>query len=55
MSQFTLSIKLGNSAMQTSYDVANALENTIRTLRVFPSEFEDGHAIKDVNGNTVGS
>ena len=55
MLQFILKINLGNDAMNTSYDVANALGNTIRTLRLFPSEFKEGHVIKDINGNKVGT
>jgi hypothetical protein len=52
---FILKIKLGNAAMSTPYDVARSLENTIRTLRLFPEDFKEGHQMKDSNGNTIGS
>ena len=55
MTQFILKITLGNEAMQAPYDIANSLENTIRTLRLYPDEIDQGHVIKDINGNTVGS
>lgn len=48
--KFTLNIELGNAAMQSGPDVANALE------RVW-TEVDDGHTegtIRDLNGNTVG-
>jgi len=51
---FTLRIDLGNAAMQTGDDVAEALEYVATRLRV------DGQAgqvglIRDLNGNTVGN
>lgn len=48
--KFTLEIELGNDAMQTSDDVAEALANVTNSLL-------DGltsGAIRDANGNTVG-
>lgn len=47
---FTLRIDMGNDAMQTPYDVADALRGVILTL-------DNGGtygAVKDANGNTVG-
>lgn len=49
--EFTLSITLGNAAMQTGHDIARALEQAAEKLR-------DGHLssnVRDENGNTVGS
>lgn len=53
MDEFTLNIKLGNDAMQTPEDIAEALRKVANAL-------DDGflstsnHGILDVNGNTVG-
>lgn len=52
MSSFTLKIKLGNDAMQTPEDVADALEKTAHTLR--RGRVAEA-TIRDENGNTVGS
>lgn len=50
--RFTLEIELGNEAMQTADDVAEALERTARQLRHLDhGEF----AIFDLNGNKVGA
>jgi len=52
---FLLEIKMGNAAMNTQYNIAAALENTIRTLKfISPDEFLEVHNMHDVNGNTVG-
>jgi hypothetical protein len=53
--RFTLSIDLGNAAMQTSGDVADALMGVISKI-MESEELEPGHAtsIMDVNGNRVG-
>lgn len=48
---FTLTIKLGNDAMQTPQDVGNALDYVATRLK---AGIEDG-TIKDSNGNNVGS
>lgn len=50
MSQFVLKIKLGNDAMQTQGDIAEALINAAHRI-----EYNglDG-VIMDVNGNSVG-
>jgi Flp pilus assembly protein TadG len=48
---FKLSIELGNDAMQTAEDVANALQDIADELA---SGASDGH-IRDDNGNTVGT
>lgn len=50
MSQFILKIKLGNDAMSTPYDVADA-------LRTVAEQLENGFTarrITDKNGNDVG-
>lgn len=50
--KFTLQIKLGNAAMQTSDDIADALRQVAgRHNLATPGEFG---AIRDLNGNTVG-
>ena len=51
MEEFTFKITLGNDAMQTFEDVAQALERVVARLR---SGKEDG-TIRDDNGNRVGS
>jgi hypothetical protein len=59
---FQVTINLGNEAMQTSGDVADALELIARDLRWTFSGEEFGMAdvgtstpIRDANGNTVGT
>jgi len=53
---FTLRIDLGDDAMQTTLDVADALEQVAARLRSHGGWSADESApIKDVNGNTVGS
>jgi hypothetical protein len=49
--EFTLSITLGNDAMQTPQDVARALEYIVMRLH----RGADMGNIKDINGNNVGS
>lgn len=51
--KFTLSINLGNDAMQTREEVAEALERVAGTLRA-SSLPEDTQHIRDANGNAVG-
>lgn len=55
--EFILKIKLGNEAMETPSDVAQALRETAdkveRLFGRFPSCGCDG-SLRDVNGNTVG-
>jgi hypothetical protein len=51
MSRLTITLELGNEAMQTPDDITDALLRTIARI-------QDGHKegnIRDVNGNTVGS
>lgn len=49
---FTLTILLGNDAMQTAEDVAEALERTAHQLR----HLQHGdYGIFDLNGNKAGS
>lgn len=49
--KFTLEIKLGNAEMQEDRDIAAALNDV--ASRVFMGQTEG--AIRDINGNTVGS
>jgi DUF917 family protein len=49
--EFTLTIQLGNAAMQTGEDVAEALARVADSLQ---GGVQSG-TIRDVNGNTVGS
>lgn len=55
MAQFKLSITLGNDAMQTGADVADAL---MRTASRFVEQVDFGPTergvIRDLNGNVVG-
>jgi hypothetical protein len=60
--KFTLTLKLGNEAMNTALDVAEALRKAAHQLNteLGPTEITDiqdgfGHAIMDLNGNNVGS
>lgn len=54
MNRFTLEIRLGNEAMQTPADVADALDRLGHRLRNYPSTAPVEGAIRDPNGNTVG-
>ncbi len=51
--QFALTIKLGNDAMRTLEDVADALESVARSLRVGTC-YGQTRPIHDINGNRVG-
>lgn len=51
MEEFTLKINLGNDAMQTPEDIAEALETIAARLRAGKEE----GTIRDENGNRVGS
>lgn len=58
--QFTLTIELGNDAIQSAADVATALERVATTLRGRSGREElallgDPNPIRDINGNTVGT
>jgi len=58
MPQFVLRIKLGNDAMQTPYDIQEALKRVSK--RIYDADFNlddmrSGCTIMDLNGNTVGS
>ena len=64
MDGFTLRIKLGNAAMQTPEDVAEALRKTaeyVEGVGSYEGDDEevrwhlDAGNIRDLNGNTVGS
>lgn len=50
LEKFTLSIDLGNEAMQTGEDVATALKAVASKL----AHGEDSGRVRDENGNTVG-
>ncbi len=50
MTKFTLTIILGNDAMQDKYDVARALEYLAGELG-----YRDSGRVVDDNGNTVGT
>lgn len=52
MSQFVLKIKLGNEAMQTRGDIANALKDTAECVQC---DILQSGKIMDLNGNLVGS
>lgn len=53
--EFTLKIRLGNDAMQTPEDVADALERAASKIRRFEPLTRPTHAfVIDSNGNTVG-
>ena len=51
--KFTLTIELGNDAMQTPEDVAGALREVADDVER-TSMPQDGHRVRDYNGNTVG-
>jgi hypothetical protein len=55
--QFKLSIKLGNAAMETAQDVANALRRVVVKVDGIsdPSLLDRGGRITDENGNGVGT
>lgn len=48
--RFELSIEMGNDAMQTSDDVADALEQVVKRMR----GGDVRGSIRDLNGNTIG-
>ena len=51
--EFKVVIQLGNSAMSTDDDIANALDAVANKLRHGPNGSESG-VIRDANGNIVG-
>ena len=54
MQKFTLVIELGNDAMQTPNQIADAIENALAKVRKIYETQDFNGKIKDVNGNTVG-
>lgn len=54
MQKFTLVIKLGNDAMQTADDIAEALERVAKKVREIPTMQDFDGPIMDLNGNKVG-
>lgn len=51
MEKFKIEIKMGNSAMQTSDDIINALKQVIEKME----NGSGGGIIQDENGNNVGT
>jgi hypothetical protein len=51
---FTLTIDLGNDAMQTPQDVAEALRGIAEDLDERVGVFPERRGVRDGNGNTVG-
>ena len=57
MNTFTLTLNLGNEAMQTAEDISNALTRAAGWIEDYAArEVEHGGSmsLKDQNGNTVG-
>ena len=54
MNKFTLTIELGNDAMQDGGDVARALLKLAQRLEGNDFRRVDGGGIMDLNGNSVG-
>lgn len=52
---FTLSITLGNAAMQSPADVATALHRIARVLETSEGTTVAGGSVIDTNGNKVGT
>lgn len=54
--EFTLTIRLGNDAMQSGNDIAEALVRAANYINDYHQEIEAGDALslKDQNGNRVG-
>ena len=53
--KFTLTIELGNDAMQTDTDIRDVLHATAYKARLSnPPEDGDEGSVHDYNGNTVG-
>ena len=55
--EFKLTIRLGNDAMQTGDQIADALRRVGELLRDFSPDTFHGkpHRVLDANGNTVGT
>lgn len=53
MDTFTLTIELGNEAMQTGYDVADLLRELASKIEDDDFTRVDGGRCRDINGNTV--
>lgn len=52
--QFTLTIELGNDAMQDGRDVMKALAQVAAKIAHNTMKLVDSGKIRDINGNTVG-
>jgi hypothetical protein len=60
--KFQININLGNAAMLTGYDIANALAEIANILNTNYTDAEGAHlknfspyTIRDINGNIVGT
>jgi hypothetical protein len=55
--KFVLKIELGNEAMKSRTDIAEALETVASTLSAYPRKSMSGDEgkVRDQNGNTCGS
>lgn len=55
---FSITVRMGNDAMQTAEDLRELLERVRSSVDTFAGDIERGCAIssslRDVNGNTVG-
>lgn len=55
LTKFVLSVDLGNAAMQTKDDVADALMAVAKRIRREGSDQRaDKHSVTDLNGNSCG-
>ena len=52
--EFTVTIRMGNSEMQTGDDVGRALIPVISALRYMDEPWTQGNRITDANGQPVG-
>lgn len=52
--EFTMTIELGNAAMETPEDVADALRRAADVIEGASVEVGEEAAIRDLNGNAVG-
>lgn len=52
--RFTLSIEMGNAAMESATDLVDALQHVVGQLESDPLESGHAQSIRDHNGNRVG-
>lgn len=55
MADFMLTITMGNDAMQTRHDIADALANVAQRMRDHQYDAGTRGHVRDVNGNSVGT